>query len=301
MTTRSLAGAGKPILALGASILAAVLVAGCVSPAATGPGSTSGTPGQTGDAGGAATPSAPTAGFYLRAWQTQALAPQYTFGWLPAATIADGQYIDGQVAIPMIYPGPLYVGPFSSPISVAGIDAIVGEAQADGLLGSTTDFAAGLMPGSISAHIEIVVDGVKHELTGTPPTDAAPAKVTPGTPAAFQAFWTKITSLQTWLAANLGPSSAYQPKSMAVMPVQPTAAPSGMTPQVVKWPLSSTFATFGTATGGTRCGVVTGADLALLLPVVQAANALTRFTDSTGASMSLTVRVLVPGETGPCA
>jgi hypothetical protein len=300
MTTRSQTSVGKPILALGASILAAVLVAGCVSPAASGPASPSGTPGQNGNAGGA-TPSAASTGFYLRAWQTQALAPQYTFGWLPAATIADGHYIDGQVAIPMIYPGPLYIGPFSSPISAAGIDAIVGEAQADGLLGATTDFSGGLMPGAISAHIEIVVNGVTHELTGLPPTDATPAKVTPGTPAAFQVFWTKVTSLETWLAADLGSSSSYRPTSIAVMPVQPTEAPSGMTPQVVKWPLASTFATFGTAMGASRCGVVTGMDLAALLPVVQAANALTRFTDSTGANMSLNVRVLVPGETGPCA
>jgi hypothetical protein len=33
-----------------------------------------------------------------------------------------------------------------------------------------------------------------------------------------------------------------------------------------------------------------------LLPVVQNANALTRFVDPTGAKMSLTARVLVPGE-----
>jgi hypothetical protein len=46
---------------------------------------------------------------------------------------------------------------------------------------------------------------------------------------------------------------------------------------------------------------VTGPDLAKLLPVVQSSNALTRFVDSTGAKMSLHVRALVPGETGPCA
>jgi hypothetical protein len=304
MTTRSLTGVRKPALSLAASILAAVFVAGCVSPAATGAGSeSSSAPGQTGQTGqpGATTTAAPTEGFYLRAWQSQALSLQYTFSWLPAATIADGHYINGMVAIPMIYPGPLYVGLSSSPISAAGIDAIVAEARADGLLGATTDFTKGLMPGAISAHIELVVGGVTHDLEGLLPTGPSPATVTPGTSEAFEAFWTKLSSLDAWLAADLGPSASYQPTSVAVMLTKPTDAPSGMTAQIKPWPLSSTFAKFGSAAGPNRCGVVTGADLAALLPAVQAGNALTRFTDSTGASMSLNVRVLVPGEAGPCA
>jgi len=66
-------------------------------------------------------------GFYLRAWQSQDLAPQYTFGTLPQATIANGIFINGLVAIPMIYPGPIYVALQSRPISVAGINAIVAD------------------------------------------------------------------------------------------------------------------------------------------------------------------------------
>jgi hypothetical protein len=301
MTTRSLAGVRKPALSLAASILAAVFVAGCVSPAATGAGAGSpSAPGQTDQPGATAT-AASTEGFYLRVWQSQALAPQYTFSWLPAVTIADGHYINGMVAIPMIYPGPLYVGLSSSPISAAGIDAIVAEARADGLLGSTSDFSKGLLPGAVSAHIELVVGGVTHDLQGLLPTGPSMATVTPGTPEAFDAFWTKLSSLDIWLAGDLGPSAPYEPASVAVMLTKPTDAPSGMTAQIKPWPLSSTFAKFGSAAGPNRCGVVTGADLAALLPVVQAGNALTRFTDSTGASMSLNVRVLVPGEAGPCA
>jgi hypothetical protein len=176
----------------------------------------------------------------------------------------------------------------------------VAEAQADGLLGAKTDFSEGLMPGAVSAHVELVIGGVTHELTGLLPTGPTPATVTPGTPAAFEAFWAKVSSLDTWLASDLGPSAPYQPTSIAVMLTKPADAPTGMTPQVKPWPLSSMFATFGTAMGADRCGVVTGTDLAALLPAVQAGNALTRFTDSTGASMSLDVRVLLPGETGSC-
>jgi len=39
----------------------------------------------------------PESAFYLRAWYTQALPPSATFSWLPMATIADGQYLDGNV------------------------------------------------------------------------------------------------------------------------------------------------------------------------------------------------------------
>jgi hypothetical protein len=302
MTTRPNTRLRKPALSLAVSIFTAALIAGCVSPAAIRPGSVaSATPVQTGQAGAPATPATLPSGFYMRAWQSQALAPQYIFGWLPAATVADGHYINGMVAIPMIYPGPLYVGLSSRAINAAGIDAIVAEAKADGLLGAKTDFSQGLMPGAISAHIEMVVDGVTHQLTGLLPTGPTPATVTPGTPEAFEAFWAKLSSLDTWLAADLGPSASYQPASIAVMLTKPTDAPSGMTPQVKPWPLSSTFAGFGTAVGSDRCGVVTGVDLAALLPAVQAGNALTRFTDSTGAISSVNVRVLVPGETGPCA
>jgi hypothetical protein len=74
-------------------------------------------------------------GFYLRAWQTQALAPQYTFAWLPLATISDGKFIDGMVAVPAIYPGPLWVGPSVRRSAPKGIDAIVAEARKQGLLG----------------------------------------------------------------------------------------------------------------------------------------------------------------------
>jgi len=281
-----------------APLLAALLVAGCVSPGTTAPATGAPTtgPGQA----GAATPVPATTGFYLRTWQSQALAPDYTFGSLPLATISDGEYIDGLVAIPMIFPGPIYVGLSERPISSAGIDAIVAEAQADGLLGATTDFSQGLMPGGVTAHVTIVVDGTTHDLTGLLPGATAPATVKPGTADAFEAFWTKLSTIDEWLAADLGSSTPYTPTSVAVMLTAPTDAPAGMTPQIKPWPLSSTFATFGTAMGSSRCGVVSGPDLATLLPVVQDSNALTRFTDSTGATTSIEVRVIVPGEPGPC-
>jgi hypothetical protein len=278
---------------LAGSLLSAGLLAGCVG------------------AGDKASPSGPTAsgsssasGFYLRAWRDQALAPWYTFGWLPSVTVSDGQYISGMVAVPAIYPGPIYVSLSARPISARGIDAIVAEARKDGLLGPTSGLGAGLMPGSISAHILLVVDGVTHDLTGVLPTGPLPAStVAPGTAAAFASFWSRLEMLDAWLSTELGPSSPYAPTSIAAMLTPPAEANGSIAPTDRPWPLASTFTTFGKPFGGSvnRCGTVTGTDLATLLPVVQASNQLTRFVDSTGAKASLQARALVPGESGPCA
>jgi hypothetical protein len=275
---------------LGAVAVVAAMAAGCVNASAD--------PSQTSAA------SMP-AGFYLRAWQTQALAPQYTFPWLPMTTIADGKYIDGNIAVPAIYPGPLYVSPVARSISGADVNAIVAEAQKLGLLGSRTDFNEKAMPGSITAHISITIDGATRELTGSAAgmgaVDGASAQ--PGTAAAFDLFWQKLSTLNLWLT-DLGQSAAYQPERLAVltMPLGADDANPAVTPGQTNWPLTATFADFGTPYGGAgRCAVVTGADLAKVLPVVQAANAITRFVDSAGQIRILSVRALVPGEGSLCA
>lgn len=283
---------------IGAAGLIVFLVAGCVGSGASAvPPVPSGT--STAGPGGSSSP----AGFYLRAWQTQALAPQYTFRMWPVVTVADGEFIDGMVAIPAIYPGPLYVGLSARSISAKGTATILSEAQADGLLGGTTDFNAGAMPGSVTAHIELVVNGVTHDLTGPVPTDSTQTPNAPGTAAAFGAFWNRLGNLNDWLGSELGPSAPYTPASLAVMVTPPVDAASGITPGETPWPLPGTLAGFGSPMGVApyRCGVVSGADLQTLLPVVQSSNAITRFTDSTGAQASLQVRVLVPGEPSPCS
>jgi len=290
------------------SILAAVALAGCVASGGGTPNPPAGS--ATIGPGGSVPAGSPTigpggslpAGFYLQAWQTQALAPQNTFGWLPVVTVAEAKYIDGRVAIPAIYPGPIYVGLSAQTISANGIAAIVAEARADGLLGGAIDLSGIMAPGSITAHIRLVVDGVTHDLAGPLPTDASTTASAPGTASAFAAFWNRIGTIDTWLSAELGPSEVYSPASIAVLLVPPTEAPTGLTSKDVAWPLTTPFSAFGGPFGGSvyRCATAAGADLAKLLPVVQASNALTRFVDSTGAKMSLQVRALLPGEASPC-
>jgi hypothetical protein len=285
----------SPRTLLVGALAVSMLVAGCVRSGGQA------TPAPTPSPSPAPSGSVP-AGFYMRAWQTQALAPQYTFGWLPIATIADGYFIDGNVAVPAIYPGPLWIGPSALPISQKGIDAIVAEARRLGMLGSTTDFTDEIMPGSVVGHVQIVVDGKIYDLIGDPDRLVRCRCIpSPGTPAAFAAFWQELTQMATWLAEDLGPSRPYQPERLAVLVVPPTEATNDINPGEAAWPLAAPFAEFGVEFGSTmRCGVVTGVDLALLAPVVKESNQLTRFVDSEGVARSLQVRVLVPGESSPC-
>jgi hypothetical protein len=285
----------SPRALLAGALAISMLLAGCVR--SGGEATPTPSPSQSPQTGGS-----PVAGFYLRAWQTQALAPQYTFKWLPVATVAAGHYIDGKVAVPAIYPGPLWIGPSASPITQRGIDAIVAEAERLGLLGSTTDFSDGIAPGAIVGHIQIAVNGQVHDLVGDPERLVRCRCVPePGSPAAFAAFWQQVSGIDTWLADDLGPSAPYDPGRLAVLAVPPAEGQSDIAPGQAAWPLASTFAQFGVEFGSSfRCGVVSGADLAILLPAVKQANQLTHFVDSAGVAMSLEVRALVPGEPSPC-
>jgi hypothetical protein len=291
---------------IGATSMVLVLVAGCVAAgSAASPTAPGGLPSPSTPAAASPQPSGSfsASGFYLRAWQTQALAPQYTFTWLPQATISDGQYIDGIVAVPAIYPGPLWVGPSVQSITARGIDAIVAEARKQGLLGSTSDFSGEPMAGAVTGNIQLIVGGTTYDMTGSPnAVAAAGATPAPGTAAAFAAFWQDITGLGMWLPDELGQSSAYEPDSLAVLAMPPTGDTSGIKPNVVPWPLATPFSKLGTAMGNDayRCAVITGADLAKLLPVVRQSNQLTRFVDGAKVEDSLLVRVMVPGEPNPC-
>lgn len=277
------------------------LVAACTAAGGSnlpGASATRSSPGSSGSA-----PPSPASGFYLRAWQSQALAPQYTFAGLPAATIADGRYYNGMIAIPMIYPGPIYVGVSYQTISPKGIDEILAEARMDGLLGTKTDFAEQPMPGSITCHVRLVVDGVTHDLTGQCTSDAAQRSGAPGSSGAFAAFWNRLTNLWAWLGSELGPSVSYAPSSLAVLVTPPVESGGGpLAPSEKPWPLATPFASFGSPMGSAdyRCAVVSGADLAMLLPAVEAGNQLTRFVDAKAVKKSLQVRALMPGEPSPC-
>lgn len=246
------------------------------------------------------------AGFYLRGSYSQALPPIHTFNWLPPVTISDGIAIDGNVAVPAIFPGPLLIIPFSRTITEAGTDAIAAEAERLGLTSGETDFTGDTaMPGSQTAHLVLTIDVTTYELIGNP--DAVPAcqgdecNAMAGTPAAFSAFWQEIQQLDTWLADELGPTEDYAPERVAVLLYPPQPA-EGIVPEQVEWPLAP-FSQIGVpfpAAEGAQCVTVSGDDLTTALQFLVDSNEITIFVDSEGEARQAKAVVVVPGATSPC-
>lgn len=258
------------------------------------------------------TPSSAAGAVVIHASWTQALPPRALFGNLPVLVVtADGRVLT-QGPVREMYPGPL-VAPFvERPISPNGIAALLQAAKDAGLLGPGTDFTGGAMPmGAAAARLQIVVDGVTHDLVGDPnaaipcpPTQACPEAV-PGTPAAFAGFWYQLLDMAGWLESELGPEQPYVPTSYAVIVGPPPEPWEGATPVV--WPVADpTLGVFGAPVRGepgTRCGIAAGDLAAALQEPFAGATELTQFvaTATASATHGLTVRALLPGDEDPCA
>jgi hypothetical protein len=258
------------------------------------------------------TPSSAAGAVAIHASWTQALPPRALFGNLPVLVVtADGRVLT-QGPVREMYPGPL-VAPFvERPISPKGIAALLQAAKDAGLLGPGTDFTGGAMPmGAAAARLQIVVDGVTHDLVGDPnaaipcpPTQACPGAV-PGTPAAFAGFWYQLLDMAGWLESELGPEQPYVPTSYAVIVGPPPEPWEGATPVV--WPVADPpLGAFGAPVRGepgTRCGIAAGDLAAALREPFAGATELTQFvaTATASATHGLTVRALLPGDEDPCA
>ena len=248
-------------------------------------------------------PSPVPGNFYLRAWYTQALPPVHTFSWLPVLTIQDGLVIDGNVAVPAIFPGPFLIVPIARPISDAGITTIVDEARRLGLLGDVTDFTGnGPMPGSRLGQLQLVVDGVTYNLTGNPDTPVGgDAEV--GSAEAFAAFWQELSFLDGWIGGELGQNIQYRPERVALLFTAPAQPEPGLEQQLVTWPLPGSFETIGAefpGEPGARCVTLAGEDLDATLPQLLGANQLTVFHDEVDGQRSALAVVVVPGADSPC-
>lgn len=254
--------------------------------------------------------SAPGSGFYLRAWYAQALPPRATFSWLPVLTITDGTVIDGNVAVPAIYPGPLLIVPTARWISDAGSAAIADQARQLGLLSGETDFSGpDVMPGSRTGRLEIIVEGVSYELGGNPDAPVrcdAPGRCVaePRTPQAFAAFWQMLLNLDPWLGDELGARVPYRPETVAVLFIAPVSAEPRLE-RLVTWPFDDeTFLEVGVEFPGgepsERCRTYAGQAAATLLPVLLGADQATVFHDAVDSTRSLVAAVLVPGQESPC-
>jgi hypothetical protein len=223
-------------------------------------------------------------------------------------TISDGVAIDGNIAIPAIYPGPIFVSPFARTISEHGQALIADEARRLGLTGDQTDFTGGgVAPGGQIARLLVVIDGVAYDLSGRPDpaTGCGPGSCDgePGSPEAFTMFWQELQMLDTWLGTELGASDVYAPERVAVLLTGPMPPDPGLPQQPLTWPLPGSFDDIGVDFPGAqdaRCVTLSGDDLEAVLPALEQANQLTVFLDEDGGQASVNAVVVVPGADSPC-
>jgi hypothetical protein len=228
------------------------------------------------------------------------LPPDATFAQLPMLTISDGMAIDGNIAIPAIYPGPILVTPFVRTIGQEGESIILEEARRLGLLDNGTDFTDGAAPGGQIARVLMTVDGRTHDLSGR--ADIAIGDQ-PGSPEAFAAFWQELSMLEEFVGDELGAVEPYVPARVAVLFGTRAEPEPGLTQQPRTWPLEGNFAEMGVefpGAPGSRCVTIDGDDLEVVLPVLEQANALTVFLDEAEGQASANAVVVVPGAQSPC-
>jgi hypothetical protein len=253
--------------------------------------------------------SASTSTAWLRAATLQSGPLANPFAAVPTAVItADGTYVTvGPVVA--TDPRPLLPNLVARSLSDAGRAAIQAEAARLGLLGRRKDFrSVAAMPGGVVGRLQLTVDSSPVTLVGEPDSKLLcipPAcDPLPGTPEAFGEMWRKVADPVPWLAAELGPETAFTPAAYALL-VGPAPVPNSTAgASIADWPLATPLATFGraVANGSYRCGTVTGVDADTLRPALERANRQTQWVQdpATSATFGILVRPIIAGE-DPCA
>jgi hypothetical protein len=234
------------------------------------------------------------------------VAPSWMLRQLPWLSI----YGDGRVMVlgPQIeiYPGPALPNVVMFRISEAGIQKILEEALADGLLGADAHYDYPGIADAGTTTFTVVAGGKPHVVSAYALSEggAMDALLDPDTLRARTAllrFQERALDLRSWLgSAVIEPESAYRFEALRIFVTAAQPSDPEIQPGVVEWPLGAPLASFGDPTGGlldAQCGVVSGAELATLRQAVQSSNELTVWR-SGGKEYQLILRPLLPDESG---
>jgi hypothetical protein len=244
---------------------------------------------------------------------------RYVGGFAPAsAHILDlppiSIYGDGTVlvpgVVPAIYPGPALPPLQQATITPAGMQTLLEAAREAGLLGPDAHYDMGGIMDASSSEFTVNADGSIHTISayalfesgGREPQNPGADPSVMEARARLLIFQNQLLNLEAFLGSEVGDATPYVPRSVQLLvsdgaPVDEQAL--GQEP--IEWPLTVPLGEFGETMPslimGERCGVVSGADVDLLLPLFQQANTLTPWTDGDGA-FGIAVRPLLPGEPG---
>jgi hypothetical protein len=288
----------RPFLSL---LAAGLLIAGCVG---TGSGGT----------GGNVSPSASASlrhynlatgsnDLIIRLTDGGGLAPlSYLLTHLPGFSL----YGDGRIVVPgpvdTKYPGPLLPNLRVLRITPEEIQRIVAAADEAGLLGPDAHYDATNIYDAGTSVFTLIVDGKTHTVSAYALFEGGTVEdeATAAARARLMTFRGRIEALSDLLGHQVTDED-YELTGMRVYvgKADETADPSGLTRQVVDWPLAIDPGTAGEQTThvGLRCLALSGTDLTAFLAVARTANQLTIWRAS-GGRYSVMVRPLLPDESG---
>jgi hypothetical protein len=233
------------------------------------------------------------------------VAPSYAEGQIPGFSLfGDGRSIV-LGAQTEIYPQQALPPVLVQTIDTAGIQKLL-RAALDAGLGkdaSYTDLGNVGIADAPTTTFTLAVNGAVHTVRVYALGEAGVGSSMPNAEArarrALQAFSADVSDLQRFLpSGSLSSPHGFDPTAMRVFTSR-YVAQQGLREPPKSWPGSVSLGSFGDHThlAGTRCGVVSGKDLAALMPLARTANQLTPWT-SGGRRWALVLRPLLPDESG---
>lgn len=200
-----------------------------------------------------------------------------------------------------IYPGPALPSLQVQTLTEDGVQAIVEAARESGLMGPDRSYDYQCITDAPTTTFTLDAGGTKHVVSAYAlgvsegPCQGADTEAR----AELVAFQAKLTDLASWLpTGSVGDQVQFQFDEMRVLVRPYSASPEpGLGQAPIDWPLEplSTFGQPSATFSDFRCGVVSGADFAKLLPEAQRANELTPWR-SDGERYGLIFRPLLPDE-----
>jgi hypothetical protein len=231
---------------------------------------------------------------------------------LPASYPSVSVYGDGTVItlgpIPAIFPGPALPNLVATKLTEAGLQRLLAAAGTAGLLGPDAQYDATGIADATTTGFTVVAGGSRHRVTAyalgfsTPEQEGGAANIAART--RLRAFAQVLGDLRRTFADDIvGPDAPFRYTSITILAAP--GAPKSTDPTVKRpplaWPLSTPLASFGRPGKGEgvmesfRCGVVTGADLETLRPLLAQATQITGWT-SGGEIYTLILAPSLPDE-----
>jgi hypothetical protein len=234
--------------------------------------------------------------------------PRADLGRYPSiAVYGDGSVIT-QGAVPAVFPGPALPSLIETKLTEPGLQKLLATAAAAGLLGPDAQYGATGVADATTADFTVIAAGSKHHITAyalgfaDSTMEGGAGNVAART--RLRAFTQVLGDLRRSLGADaLGPDGPYAFGSIRILSSDgaPQVGDPALARPPIGWPLSTPLATFGApGTGvsvGFRCGVVTGADLETLRPLLAQATSITAWR-STGRDYTLMLLPMLPDDPG---